>query len=218
MQGEPLHREDAARLWMGTAANPTIVTALLTLDHAIPEHDLLELVRKRVLAHHRFRQRIDLSRLPLRRPRWRDDKGSLDGHVIRMQLGPGDPERKLRALVSELASKPLDPRRHTWKIWHVDGVDGGAALVVRVHHAVADGLALVGVLLGLSDEGAGLVLPPPSRSAVSPPASGSVRDRTKAFAGPRMRRRRCADASAERSASPGRARSSSRPSGAQRTP
>jgi diacylglycerol O-acyltransferase / wax synthase len=181
MRGELLDRDDVARLWMGTPTNPTVVTALLTLDGAIAPGELNELVRARLLTQERFRQRIVVPRLPFCRPRWRDDDSALEGHVVRVQLGPGDPERALRDVVSRLASVPFAPTESTWKIWLLETASRGGALVVRVHHAVADGLALIGVLLGLSDEGAGLVPELSSHHAPSPPPAGSLLARTRAL-------------------------------------
>jgi len=55
--------------------------------------------------------------------------------------------------VEDLAGAALDPRVPLWQLHLVDGVGAGCALVLRAHHVLADGLALVDVLLGLTDEG-----------------------------------------------------------------
>ncbi len=148
-----LDREDAARLFMSTRANPMVVTAVLELDGRLPEVELREIVRDRLLVHDRFHERIEVPLLPLRSPRWRDDVHfDLDRHVSRTALGQGE---ELAHVVSELASRPVDPRRPRWRLWLIDRPDAGSALVLRVHHAIADGVALLGVLFGVSDEGDG---------------------------------------------------------------
>ena len=61
----------------------------------------------------------------------------------------GDAE--LQALVSRLMSEPLDPRHPLWRFVLVENYAGGAALVARVHHCIADGMALIQLLLSLDD-------------------------------------------------------------------
>lgn len=153
-----LDRQDAARLFMDTRANPMVVTAIVELDGSLREVELREIVRDRILVHERFRHRIRVPHLPLRAPRWDDDRGfDLERHVKRIAVGPGE---DLSDVASKLASTPLDPRHPRWRLWLVDRAGAGSALVFRVHHAIADGVALLGVLFGVSDEGAGTWTPP----------------------------------------------------------
>ena len=64
-------------------------------------------------------------------------------------------KKELQALVSRLASTPLDPARPLWQFHLVDNYDGGSALIARIHHCYADGIALVRVMLSMTDAGAG---------------------------------------------------------------
>jgi WS/DGAT/MGAT family acyltransferase len=58
--------------------------------------------------------------------------------------------------VSDLISSRLDPARPLWQLHFIEGVGGnGAAIVARLHHCIGDGVALVRLLLGLTDESAG---------------------------------------------------------------
>ena len=63
-------------------------------------------------------------------------------------------KRELYDLVSDLASTPLDPARPLWQFHLVDRYAGGSAWIARIHHCYADGIALVKVLLAMTDEGA----------------------------------------------------------------
>jgi diacylglycerol O-acyltransferase / wax synthase len=51
-----------------------------------------------------------------------------------------------------VATEPFDLARPPWRLVLADGFGEGAAIVVKIHHCVADGFALVGVLLSLADE------------------------------------------------------------------
>jgi WS/DGAT/MGAT family acyltransferase len=47
---------------------------------------------------------------------------------------------------------PLDRSRALWEFHLVDGYGAGCAVVARMHHAIADGIALARVLFSLTDE------------------------------------------------------------------
>jgi diacylglycerol O-acyltransferase len=57
----------------------------------------------------------------------------------------------LQALASELAVQPLNPGKPLWRFDLIEDYEGGSALVTRIHHSIADGIALVGVILSLAD-------------------------------------------------------------------
>jgi len=110
---------------------------------------LKQVVKQRFLAYARFRQK------PVDTPAgatWQDDPHfDLDWHVRESAL-PGRADKKsLERFVSELASSPLDPGKPLWQFHLVERYDGGSALVARIHHCYADGIALVQVLLSLTD-------------------------------------------------------------------
>lgn len=147
--GTSLAPEDVARLHMGTPRNPMVITAALVLDGPMRHEVLLGLVRERLLAHERFRQRVAEPRFGLGIPRWVDEPElELAHHVPAVRL----PENgTIEDLIGELVSTPLDRNRPLWQLVHVEGVPGGDVLVVRVQHCVADGLGLITVLAGIAD-------------------------------------------------------------------
>ena len=49
----------------------------------------------------------------------------------------------LQELVGELAYEPLDPARPLWQFHLIDNYEGGSALIARIHHCIADGIALI---------------------------------------------------------------------------
>jgi diacylglycerol O-acyltransferase / wax synthase len=79
----------------------------------------------------------------------------LDYHVRRVSLQDPGGRRELDTLVGEIASTPLDRSRPLWEIYFVDGLAGGrAAIVCKVHHALADGIASTNLIARALDTSA----------------------------------------------------------------
>ena len=176
-EGEPVSPVDAAWLRMDRETNPMVITAALFLEGALSLEGALQLVTERLLKFERFRQRVTDPGVPLVHARWEEDPlFDLRSHVHRVALpAPGD-RAALAEVVSDLVSSPLDHQRPLWQLHVIEGValeDGrlGTVLVTRIHHAVADGIALVHVLLALTDEGADLPIAEVGLSHASPPTS-----------------------------------------------
>ncbi len=81
-----------------------------------------------------------------------DDNFDLDLHVARTALPGKGTTADLKRLVGRLASTALDPNKPLWQMHLVDNYNGGQALIVRIHHCIADGIALIGVLMALTSE------------------------------------------------------------------
>ena len=94
------------------------------------------------------------SRIPLGRAEWVDDEDfDPDRHYRYVTLHePGD-EAALQAYVSSQTGIPLDPAHPLWEVHLISGFRSGSAALFRIHHAVADGIALTRVTLSLTDDG-----------------------------------------------------------------
>jgi diacylglycerol O-acyltransferase / wax synthase len=142
---------DAVRYHMSAPQNPFEIAALLTLEDRMQEAELRRLVQERILPHERFWQTVADARFP-RRPRWRaEPQFEVDAHIL------VHPESALssRALAERLAeqrSQPLPFERSPWRMELLQLEGSQSALLFRVHHCVADGLALVRLLCELADE------------------------------------------------------------------
>lgn len=148
---QTLGGEDAAWLQMEEATNPMIVNAVLELAAPLPMHRVHALAA-RLAENPRFRARVVVpSGLHARVPSWSPAPGfDLERHVEHVTLAaPGDDV--LRAFIGNAVGKLLDPREPLWHLYVIDRPGMGTTLLFRVHHAVADGFALLAVLLSVAD-------------------------------------------------------------------
>ena len=146
---EPMSRLDTAWLRMEKPTNPMMITGVLMFAEPMSLAQLKKVVRERFLDYRRFQQK------PVEGTagwHWEDDRDfDLDWHVRLSGLpGRGD-KRALERFVSQLASSRLDTSRPLWQFHLVERYHGGSAVVARIHHCYADGIALVQVLLSLTD-------------------------------------------------------------------
>jgi WS/DGAT/MGAT family acyltransferase len=169
---------DAAWIGLDRPEHLMVVTAVLRLGTRLERADLERLVTERLLpAYPGFRQRPELSRVPLVRPTWVDDESfDLAAHVRSTDIDAGDTDRDaeqaLMAYVGGLMGTPLDLRHSPWTLTLVQ-VGGRSAIVARLHHCLADGIALAGVLLSLVDGHPGTEAAPPGTGAGSSRGAGS---------------------------------------------
>jgi len=148
---EPLAGVDSAWLRMDEPSNLMVINGVLVLEQSITRDELAAVVSERLLAIPRFRQRIVCGERS-RRPCWEDDPHfDLDHHVMRCRLGPPGGRRALRSAVSHLMGNPFDPARPPWNFHLIEGYGGQSVVMVRLHHCLGDGLALMMVLLSLTE-------------------------------------------------------------------
>ena len=146
---EAMSRVDTAWLRMERPTNPMMITGVLMFDESITLPKLRKVIEKRFLAYTRFLQKPVETSSGMA---WQDDTDfDLDWHV-RLSALPGRGDQKaLERFVSSLASSPLDKTKPLWQFHLVEKYHGGSALIARIHHSYADGIALVQVLLSLTD-------------------------------------------------------------------
>jgi hypothetical protein len=142
--------EDTAWLHMESATNPMIVNALVELEGTLDIARLLSIVETRGLPP-RFRARVVDKGIPLALPALEPDPTfDVGKHLVHVKIPRGD--RALRQLVSREASTLLDGSRPLWRALVIDRPGEATAILFRVHHALADGFALLERLLALCDE------------------------------------------------------------------
>jgi len=148
-QLERLSGVDRAWLLMDRSTNRMTVVGLMVLEGVLDRARYRRLIEERFLAFERFRccpvtDALGASWVPA-------ENFDLDDHVVFLSLPAAAGQHELEALVGELASTPFNPARPLWSFHVVEGYLGGSAIITRIHHSYADGIALVRVMLSLTD-------------------------------------------------------------------
>lgn len=160
---KPLNGVDVAWLRMDSPTNLMIINAMMITDP-------MEFADFRSTIYHRF---LLFPRF-LTRPThtsgsyvWEVDPFfDLDNHVKKVALPGAASKKELQQYVADQASVPLDPTKPLWQIQFVENYQEGVAVLLRVHHCYADGLALISVFNSITDSS-------PNIAPFSAPAGGS---------------------------------------------
>jgi WS/DGAT/MGAT family acyltransferase len=152
MTRERLSNIDTVMLRVEDSVQPNVGAGVMLLGAPVDVEWLKATIEARLLRFDRFRQRVVPSRLPWRQPYWEEDPDvDLNYHLQLAVLPPPGDKAALQELVSLLASMPLDLDRPLWQVHLVKSYGKGSAIICRVHHSLADGVALMQVLLSLAD-------------------------------------------------------------------
>lgn len=102
-----------------------------------------ELFRQRLHRLEPLRYQLVDIPLHLHRPMWRENVDlDLEYHIRRVQVPAPGGRRELDQLIGEIASTPLDRHHPLWVLYYAEGMaDNKVAAIVKIHHALADGMA-----------------------------------------------------------------------------
>ncbi|WP_327179454.1 wax ester/triacylglycerol synthase family O-acyltransferase [Streptomyces sp. NBC_01335] len=120
-----------------------------------PRQDVLELLRERAAAVPRLRMRVRDVLLPLGGAAWSTDKDfDVRRHVHRTALPPGDFTAAATSLAGDLMERPIARGLPPWEMYLLESGsgDGPFAVLVKLHHALADGMRAVAIGAGIFDE------------------------------------------------------------------
>lgn len=131
------------------------VGAVAILEGPMPGYDsLIDRFAERICRVPRLSQVVRMRPLDLGAAEWVDDP-SLDlAHHFRHAAlpAPGDCE-VLYQFAAEVMESRLDRDRPLWQCWVVEGLtEGRWAIVMKVHHCIADGIATMHMLSALCDD------------------------------------------------------------------
>ncbi|MFN0160040.1 MAG: wax ester/triacylglycerol synthase family O-acyltransferase [Burkholderiales bacterium] len=177
--GEIRNRErmsavDTAWLRMDSPTNQMMIIGVMMFDGPTDVERFKRTISARLLRYARFRQRIVQDATGAY---WVDDDNfDLDNHISCMNLAsPGD-KAALQSLVATLATQALDHNKPLWSMTvienYADAGRVGSALITRIHHCIADGIALIGVLGALTD-----ATPDADEDGIEPEALRRARER-----------------------------------------
>lgn len=149
---------DTAWLRMDSDGNLMMIVGVSMLSKPVSVEGLKHALESRFLVYKRFRSRVVSD---VTGAWWQEQEVDLDDHVIHTSLasakGRASNKRALQDLVGTLSAQPLNPEKPLWQMHLVDnclGEDGvmRQALIIRIHHCIADGVALVGVFMSMFDK------------------------------------------------------------------
>jgi diacylglycerol O-acyltransferase len=163
-----LHPLDAGWLWLESPSNLMHGAVLCIFDPpegAGPEFvtDLVARMRSHTSAVAPHNRRLKLSWLGHLWPQWEAvERIDPDRHIVHLALPSPGGERELAVLISQLQSTALDKAQPLWSLHVIEGLSGGRfAVFGKMHHAMADGVAALGMVdAWLSDDPAARDLPP----------------------------------------------------------
>ncbi|MGY4827537.1 wax ester/triacylglycerol synthase family O-acyltransferase [Sphaerotilaceae bacterium SBD11-9] len=163
---ERMSRVDTAWLRMDNDVNLMMIVGVWRIQPGIAYEALCERVQAKLLKYARFQQKVVEDAMGAQ---WVRDGGfDIQHHVRaeRLTRRRGQAEREaLQERVGELCTTPLDRTRPLWQFHFIEDYDGGSALIARIHHCIADGIALISVMLSITDGG---MEPPPRKRPQKP--------------------------------------------------
>jgi len=125
------------------------ITAVALLDRAPDRERVHRLFDRGSRIVPRLRQRVRANPLSIAPPRWEvDPHFDLDYHIRTVRAPGGGTLRDVLDLAQPIAMAGFDRARPLWEATVVEGLEGDrAALVLKVHHAVTDGVGSIKLAL-----------------------------------------------------------------------
>lgn len=145
---KPLRKIDHM-MWDVNMPNSLVtITGMMTFDKPVSKKKLSAVLESRLLRFERFHKKVILKN---KKPMWHvDESFNLSSHIHHIALPkPGD-YKILQEVISDLISQPLDESKPLWQVHLIDNYNGGSVVIWRLHHAIADGIALIKVVFSLT--------------------------------------------------------------------
>jgi diacylglycerol O-acyltransferase / wax synthase len=153
------HMSDEDALMWNIEKDPILRSTILAVGifDQVPDWEVLRSrIERTTRLVPRFRQRVLSPPFRISPPRWTvEPTFDLDFHLRRIRLaGPGT-ERALLDALQPMATTSFDRARPLWEFVLIEGLDGPdgerAALAMKVHHSVTDGVGGMDLLTHLID-------------------------------------------------------------------
>ena len=152
---ERMSKVDTAWLRMDSAHNLMMIVGVWVIRPGVSYADLAARLQERMTQYPRFLQRVvedatGASWVP-------DAQFDIANHLVRETLPKtrkAGQQQALQDRLAELCTLPLERKHPLWQFHLVEHYKGGSALIARIHHCIADGIALIAVTQSLMDGGA----------------------------------------------------------------
>lgn len=134
------------------------VGGVSVMEGPIPSYDdFVEALAERVQSIPRCRQVLKTHQLDLRPPEWlEDDHFDITRHVNRIALPHPGSDAELFQTIATVMEWRLDREIPLWECWLIEGLsDNRWAVLTKLHHCIADGIATMHMLEKFSDNGGG---------------------------------------------------------------
>lgn len=145
----PMSSVDHAWLRMDTPTNPMVINAVMTFKKPLDIERCKKQITDKLLSNKLFRSKPESS---IYNMHWRETDIDDSYHFTEYNRHIKTDE-SLQKQASNFINQPLDHNRALWRVLFLNRFGKGSAMVIRIHHAYADGMALMKVLLKLMDEG-----------------------------------------------------------------
>lgn len=161
---ERLSGLDAGFIYSESSTVPLQVCSITELDTStVPGgytfEKLCDHLASRIPAIPEFRTKLADNDFNVDHPVWLEDNDfQLSRHVNRIALPEPGGREELAALCGRIVAMPLERSKPLWEMWVIEGVGGSAdreggrlATLLKVHHAVVDGVSAANLLSQLLD-------------------------------------------------------------------
>ena len=140
---------DTAWLRMEHPTNLMMIVGIMVFKEKLDFKKVQATLEQRFLSYPRFTQKA------VQDPTgawWEDDKNfDIKNHIKKAKLTGRAGKKELQDYVSQMASEGLDFTKPLWQFHVVENYHGGGtALLTRIHHCYADGIALISVMLSMT--------------------------------------------------------------------
>lgn len=149
------------------------IGAVAVIDGPLPGRDeLMSALSERLGAVPRLTQLVHKHALEVAAPEWMDDANFDITHHLRWAAvpRPGDDPALFRT-VADIMERRLDRDHPLWECWVIEGLpEARWAILMKIHHCIADGIAAMHMLANIFDSGAGTTFATEIRAAKEEPS------------------------------------------------
>ena len=148
-----LSANDSLWLNMDTPENLMVIESVMWFHHRLDPDAVIHALEDRLVGRYPvFGWRPRLSESIGGRDEWVEDEDfDIHRHVTVHELGGDGGRAELQAFLEARFSEPIDRAHPLWRAYVLEGTDFGA-IMIRFHHAIADGTALARVLIEMTTD------------------------------------------------------------------